>query len=450
MSSYDYDLITIGAGSGGLAATIQAAKLGVKCAIVEESFLGGTCVNLGCVPKKVMWYAANIADAIKNSKNYGFNVSQNDFSWEKLVENREKYIARIHSYYEKTLKENNIKIIPGKGSLLNSSEVSVNGCNYSAKKIILSTGGNPHVPDIPGKEHGINSNGFFALKELPKKVTIIGSGYIAVEIAGILSSLGSHVNLVLRSDRVLTNFDTEIALHLQDILKKNSVTLYTKHNPEQIKLENGIYSLYCSDNKSIENTGKIIWATGRKPNIGSLGLEAAKINLTKHGFIDIDEFQNTNIKNIYALGDITPKPALTPVAVASGRKLAQRIFNNKSSLKQDFELIPSVVFSHPPIGTIGLSEEEAKNNYGEENIKIYRSKFTAMYSALNDFPHKTLIKLICLLPEEKIIGCHLIGEQADEILQGFAVAIKMGATKMDFDNTVAIHPTSAEELVTLK
>lgn len=444
-----YDLITIGAGSGGLAATIRAAKHGAKCLIIEKSYLGGTCVNLGCVPKKVMWFAANLAEKLEDAKHFGFDINVKDFDFKYLIQQRQAYIDRIHKFYNKKLEEENINLVQGSAKLLNKNTIEVNDKQYSAKHIIIATGGYPFVPKVKGSELGITSDGFFELNKVPKKVAIIGAGYIAVEIAGILNSLGSQVTLVYRGKNILKGFDTDIAEHLESIMHNKNITLMPEHEPKEIRKKEACLELHCKNEVIIENLEKVIFATGRLPNTQDLNLNNAGIKHDEKGHIYSDEYENTNQKNIYALGDITNKVPLTPVAVAAGRALSERLFNNKKEAKIDYDNIPSVIFSHPPIGTIGLSEKDAIAKYGEKQIKVYTTKFVDMSVALTTHKTKTFIKIITLGESEKVIGCHLIGNFADEILQGFAVAIKNGATKKDLDNTIAIHPTSAEEIVTL-
>ena len=439
-----YDMIAIGAGSGGLSAVERAAEYGKKCLVIEVKTIGGTCVNVGCVPKKVMWFAANTAMQIQSAKGFGFDVEQKGFDWKALKIAREKYINGITSWYDGYLEKLGIDYVHGFGQLVDKNTVSVNGEEYTADHIVLSPGGEPVVPNIKGAEYGITSDGFFELEALPKKVAVIGGGYIGVELAGVLNALGSEVEIFGRADSLLRGFDSI----LQTALDKD----YTAHG---IIIHHGTTIDKVSDNKTLfTNHGefggfdKIIWAVGRNPMTQHLGLENAGVECNQKGFIPTDKFQVTNIENIFALGDATGRAPLTPVAIAAGRRLSDRIYNNMADRHLDYNNIATVVFSHPPIGTIGLTEAEANEKF--DTVKIYQSEFTPMADALLDHKTTTALKLVCAGEDEKVVGCHIMGHGADEMLQGFAVAIKMGATKKQFDDTVAIHPSSAEELVTMR
>uniref|UniRef100_A0A4X1VSR0 Glutathione reductase, mitochondrial n=1 Tax=Sus scrofa TaxID=9823 RepID=A0A4X1VSR0_PIG len=378
-TSFDY--LVIGGGSGGLASARRAAELGARAAVVESHKLGGTCVNVGCVPKKVMWNTAVHSEFMHDHVDYGFQSCESKFNWRVIKEKRDAYVSRLNTIYQNNLTKSHIEIIHGHAAFTSDPQptVEVNGKKYTAPHILIATGGVPSVPpesQIPGASLGITSDGFFQLEELPSRSVIVGAGYIAVEIAGILSALGSKTSLMIRHD------------------------------------------------KGIQTDDK--------------------------GHIIVDEFQNTNVKGIYAVGDVCGRALLTPVAIAAGRKLAHRLFECKEDSKLDYDNIPTVVFSHPPIGTVGLTEDEAICKYGKENVKIYSTTFTPMYHAVTKRKTKCVMKMVCANKEEKVVGIHMQGIGCDEMLQGFAVAVKMGATKSDFDNTVAIHPTSSEELVTLR
>uniref|UniRef100_A0A2K6QJZ4 Glutathione reductase, mitochondrial n=1 Tax=Rhinopithecus roxellana TaxID=61622 RepID=A0A2K6QJZ4_RHIRO len=379
VASYDY--LVIGGGSGGLASARRAAELGARAAVVESHKLGGTCVNVGCVPKKVMWNTAVHSEFMHDHADYGFPSCEGKFNWRVIKEKRDAYVSRLNTIYQNNLTKSHIEIIRGHAAFTSDPKptIEVSGKKYTAPHILIATGGVPSIPhesQIPGASLGITSDGFFQLEELPSRSVIVGAGYIAVEIAGILSALGSKTSLMIRHD------------------------------------------------KGIQTDDK--------------------------GHIIVDEFQNTNVKGIYAVGDVCGKALLTPVAIAAGRKLAHRLFEHKEDSKLDYNNIPTVVFSHPPIGTVGLTEDEAIHKYGEENVKIYSTSFTPMYHAVTKRKTKCVMKMVCANKEEKVVGIHMQGLGCDEMLQGFAVAVKMGATKADFDNTVAIHPTSSEELVTLR
>lgn len=445
-----FDYLAIGGGSGGIASANRASMYGQKCAIIEEKYLGGTCVNVGCVPKKAMWYAGQIADAFKFAPDYGFNATVQPLDWQKLIENRDAYISRIHGSYDRVLAKNGITVINGFARFVDAHTVEVNGELITADHITIATGGRPQWPDIPGAEYGIDSDGFFALKQQPKRVAIVGAGYIAVEIAGVLHALGSETHLLLRKDKPLRTFDNMLSDTLTELMQKNGPTLHTQTEIQRVaKQADGSLLLQLNTGKTL-SVDCLIWAIGRVPATDNINIEKTGIIPDDNGYIPTDKYQNTSVKGIYAVGDNTGRAQLTPVAVAAGRRLAERLFNNKPDEHLNYDTIPTVVFSHPPIGTIGLTEAEAIKQYGSDNIKIYRSEFTAMYSALTQHREPTRMKLICAGKDEKIIGLHVIGFAADEMLQGFGVAIKMGATKADFDNCVAIHPTSAEEFVTMR
>ena len=449
--SKHYDYIAIGGGSGGIASVNRAASYGKKCALIEAGDLGGTCVNVGCVPKKVMWYSAQIADAIqKYGSDYGFNSELKSFDWKKLIENRQAYIQRIHASYQSGLSKNQVDVIHGFATFVDHKTIEVNGETFTADHILIATGTQPSRPNIEGAEHGIDSNGFFELQELPKRTAIIGSGYIAVELAGVLNSLGSDVQLFIRKHLPLRSLDKFLGETLLESMRSDHIQVHTQATPVKVsKLEDQSLLLQLEDGTQ-HIIDCLIWAIGREPNTKALKLERTHIQLDDSGYIQVDQFQNTSQSGLYAVGDITGKAELTPVAVAAGRKLSERLFNGKSEEYLNYENIPTVVFSHPPIGTVGLTEEQAIAQFGQDQIKVYSSSFTSMYTAVTQHRQVSKMKLICAGTEEKIIGIHGIGYGMDEILQGFAVALKMGATKKDFDDTVAIHPTSAEEFVTMR
>jgi len=439
-----YDMIAIGAGSGGLSAVERASEYGKKCAVVEVNQVGGTCVNVGCVPKKVMWFAANAAQIIKNSNGFGFDISINDFSWTKLKDGRENYINGINEWYDGYLERLGIDYFHGFGKLIDKNTISVNGENLTADTIVLSPGGEPSVPKIEGAKYGITSDGFFELNELPKRVAIVGGGYIGVELAGVLNSLGSEVSLFVRSQKLLNGFDELIQSSLENDYREHGIKIEFGTSIDKISKDKTLHT----NKGDFSGYEQIIWTVGRDPLTQHLGLENAGVKTDQRGFILTNKFQKTNIGNIYALGDATGRAPLTPVAIAAGRRLSDRLYNNMKNRRLSYENIPTVVFTHPPIGTIGMTEEEARKKF--KNVKVYQSQFTPMADALSDHKTTTALKLVCVNNNEKVVGCHIMGHGADEMLQGFAVAIKMGATKKQFDDTVAIHPTSAEELVTMR
>jgi len=446
-----FDYLAIGGGSGGIASANRAAKLGKKAAVIEAKYIGGTCVNVGCVPKKAMWYAGQISDALKYAHDYGFNTDVKNYDWGRLVKNREAYIERIHAAYQRGFDANDVTVINGFAKFVDKNTVEVNGELITADHITIATGGRPSIPNIEGAEYGMDSDGFFALAEQPKSVAVVGAGYIAVELAGVFQALGTDSHLLVRKEKPLRAFDNMLSDTLVEQMAKHGPTLHNHSSPERIeKLADGNLVVHLSNGKTIGPVEKLVWAIGREPAIDNINLELAGVELDSKGFIKTDKYQNTNVEGIYAVGDNTGRAQLTPVAVAAGRRLCERLFNNKPDLHLDYTGIATVVFSHPVIGTVGLTEDEAIKEYGEGNITVYNSQFTALYQAITeDHRDPTRMKLICAGKDEKVIGLHSIGFGSDELLQGFAVAMKMGATKADFDNTIAIHPTSAEEFVTL-
>jgi glutathione reductase (NADPH) len=450
-----FDYLAIGGGSGGIASANRAAKLGKKAAVIEAKYIGGTCVNVGCVPKKAMWYAGQISDALKYASDYGFaqHLTQDtpQFDWAKLVANREAYIERIHAAYQRGFDANDVTVIDGFAKFVDKNTVEVNGELITADHITIATGGRPTLPNIEGADYGIDSDGFFALTEQPKSVAVVGAGYIAVELAGVFHALGTKAHLLVRKEKPLRGFDNMLSDTLVEQMAKHGPTLHNHSTPERIeKLADGSLVIHLTNGKTIGPVETLVWAIGREPATDNINLAAAGVAMNERGFIETDKYQNTNVDGIYAVGDNTGRAQLTPVAVAAGRRLCERLFNNKPEEHLDYSGIATVVFSHPVIGTVGLTENEAIVQYGEENITVYKSQFTALYQAITeDHRDPTRMKLICAGKEEKVVGLHSIGFGSDELLQGFAVAMKMGATKADFDNTIAIHPTSAEEFVTM-
>lgn len=447
----EYDYIVIGGGSGGIASANRAAMHGAKVILFEGKEVGGTCVNVGCVPKKVMWYGAQVAETLhRYAGEYGFDVTLNKFDFATLKANRQAYIDRIHGSYERGFDSNGVERVYEYAKFVDPHTVEVAGERYTAPHILIATGGHALYPNIPGSEYGITSDGFFELDEVPKRTAVIGGGYIAVEVAGVLNALGSDTHLFVRKDRPLRTFDKDIIDVLVDEMAKSGPTLHTHANATEV-VKNADDSLTISfDNGETVTVDCLIWAIGRTANTSGFGLEKTGVELTERGNIYSDAFENTSVPGIYALGDVTGKLDLTPVAVKAGRQLSERLFNNKADAKLDYTDVATVVFSHPVIGSVGLTEEKAIAKYGSENIKVYKSSFTPMYTALGDNRQPSTMKLVTLGEDEKIIGLHGIGYGVDEMIQGFSVAIKMGATKADFDNTVAIHPTGSEEFVTMR
>lgn len=449
MNKQHYDLISIGGGSGGLAVAEKAAMSGGKVAIIDPRRLGGTCVNNGCVPKKVMWYAAELAHAVDDAKVFGIPARRGKTDWQALVAGRERYVSNINNYWTGYVQDRGITHIQGYARFVDARTVEVNGERYSADHIVLATGSQPIVPPVPGAELGITSDGFFELQQQPGRVAVIGGGYIGVELSGVLNALGSSVTLIALEDRIMERFDPMISAALEKEMRRQGIRVRTGFQVTSLSRSVDGISVTSANEALIPGFDTVIWAVGRHPNTRGLQLEAAGVVVSPGGIIPVDAYENTNVPGIYAIGDTTGKMPLTPVAIAAGRKLAERLFNGKSDSRVNYDNIPSVVFSHPPIGTVGITEDEARRRHGRE-VTTYTSEFTPMRHALSTHGAITAMKLVCAGKEEKVVGIHIIGDNADEMLQGFAVAVKMGATKADFDNTIAIHPTSAEELVTMK
>jgi glutathione reductase (NADPH) len=444
-----YDLFVIGGGSGGLAAAQRAAEYGARVAVAEHGALGGTCVNLGCVPKKVMWNAASIAQVIEDADGYGFEVSQARHDWAGLKTRRDAYVARLNGIYQDNLARRNVSLLHGRAVFAEDGGIVVNGERHRARHVVIATGGRPMVPEIDGAQSGITSDDFFALEARPGRVLLAGSGYVAVELGGVLRALGSEVTIAVRRDGVLRDFDPLLRDSVMDQMRRDGIRIETGAIPAAVARTAGGLALRTTDGRVFGDFDALLWAIGRAPNTAGLGLERVGVLTDEGGFILVDDWQNTNIAGIHAVGDVTGRIALTPVAIAAGRSLADRLFGGMPDRRLAYECIPTVIFSHPPIGTVGLSEPEAHARFGEA-VRIYEGRFTPMYYALTGHKVPAAVKLVTVGEEERIVGCHVIGQGADEMLQGFAVAVRMGARKRDFDDTVAIHPTSAEELVTLR
>lgn len=445
----EYDLLVIGGGSGGLAHAQRAAEYGARAAVIEYGPLGGTCVNVGCVPKKVMWYAAEARHHLDHAPDYGFDVAVHGHDWASLKARRDAYVTRLNGIYENNLDRRGVDYIQGAAKFVDPHTLAVGDELYCAERIVVATGGRPMVPDIPGAGYGIVSDDFFTLEERPQRVLIAGSGYIAVELGGVFNALGSDVNIVVRKDRIVRSFDAMLSEEVMEAMDNAGIRFDTRVIPASVEKTEDGFVMTGEDGRRFGPADCVLWAIGREPNSDTLALDAAGVETDEQGFIPVDKFQTTNVGHIFAIGDVTGAQALTPVAIAAGRRLADRIYGGMEGRHLDYRLVPTVIFSHPPMGTVGMTEAEARAEYGDA-IKVYLSRFTPMYYALGKQKQLSVMKLITAGDDERIVGCHVIGDGADEMMQGFAVAIRMGATKKDFDDTVAIHPTSAEELVTMR
>lgn len=445
----NYDLLVIGGGSGGLAHAQRAAEYGAKAAVVEYGPLGGTCVNVGCVPKKVMWYAAHHAHQFHHAPDYGFDIDVRGHDWAALKARRDAYIARLNGIYAANLAKRDVTHIAGAASFIDANTIDVDGRGYSADRIVIATGGRPIVPDIPGAELGITSDGFFELEERPQRVLLVGSGYVSVELAGVFNALGSETQVVVRKEGVLRSFDKMLSGELTEAMRSGGIALDTLVIPGSVEKTGDGIILHAADGRTFGPVDCLVWAVGRAPNTDTLNAGKAGVVMDAWGFVPTDDYQRTNVDNIFALGDVTGRDALTPVAIAAGRRLADRLYGGMKGRHLEYRLIPTVIFSHPTIGTVGMTEDQARAEFGAD-VKVYTSGFVGMYYALGEDKQRSSMKLITTGADERVVGCHVIGEGADEMMQGFAVAMRMGATKADFDDTVAIHPTSAEELVTMR
>ena len=446
----NFDLLVIGGGSGGLAAAQRAAEYGASAAVIERGRLGGTCVNVGCVPKKVMWNAASLKHSFADAREYGFELPTGiAHDWPSLKAKRDAYVERLNGIYARNLNNKGIECIAGDARFTAPNTVAVGDRRLTADKIIIATGGRPKVPNLPGAELGITSDGFFELEKLPGRVAVAGAGYIAVELAGMLNALGAEVTLFFRYGSVLRDFDEMIQRGLLEALEHDGIRCWSgTSEPHLQQMKNGIHVRMATGAEE-GPFDTWLWAIGRVPETESIGLELAGVETDDQGFIPTDKYQATNVPGIFAIGDVTGRAALTPVAIAAGRRLSDRVFGGMEGRHLDYENIPSVVFSHPPIGSCGMTEEAARADYGDD-VQVYTSEFVPLLNGVTEHKPKTRMKLVTLGSEQKVIGIHLIGPGSDEMLQGFAVAMRMGACKKDFDDTVAIHPTSAEELVTMR
>ena len=446
MADYDYDLFVIGAGSGGVRASRFAAGYGAKVAVAEDLHMGGTCVNVGCIPKKLFVYAAHYHQDFADSAAYGWNAEAKGFDWRTLVENKDTEIRRLNGIYERLLKNSGVEVVHGRATVVDPHIVAVGDRRYTAKYILVAAGSWPNTSDFPGQEHTITSNEAFYLETLPKRAIVVGGGYIAVEFAGIFNGLGVETTLMYRGPLFLRGFDGDVREHLAAEMAKAGITL--KFNTDIARVEKTDAGLvaHCRDGSALE-ADEILYAIGRTPKVTGLGLEEAGVELKDNGAVVVDEYFKTSVDSIYAIGDIIDRMQLTPVALAEGMAVAKTLFRDQPTMV-NYENIPTAVFSQPPIGTVGMTEEEAREKHGP--IKIFRSTFRALKHTLTGRDSQTLMKMIVQADTDRVLGVHMVGDDAGEIMQGIGVALKAGATKADFDATIGIHPTAAEEFVTMR
>lgn len=446
MAEYDYDLITIGGGSGGVRASrFSAQRYGKKVAVIENLRIGGTCVMRGCVPKKLLVYGAHFAEDFEDAAGFGWNVGPVHHDWPKLIAAKSKELDRLEDVYHRLLREAGVDEITGTGKLVDAHTVDADGKTYTAEHILIATGGWPKMPDVPGVEHAITSNEALDLKELPKRIVIVGGGYIAVEFAGIFNALGADVTVIIRAENILRGFDQTMREALRDEMAKKGIEVLSECQVKSIEKTDGGFSLRLDQVDFLE-TDLVMYATGRGPNTRGIGLEDVGVKLDKNGAIVVDEYSKTSVDNIYAIGDVTDRIQLTPVALAEGMAFARTVYDGKPT-SVSYENVPSAVFSMPPIGTVGLTEEDARKNH---DVAIYQSRFRAMKHTLSGRDEHSVMKLIVDKKTDKILGAHMMGADAPEIVQGVGIAVKSGATKADFDATIGIHPTAAEEFVTMR
>ena len=445
-----YDLIVIGGGSGGVATARRAAGYGARVALIESGRLGGTCVNVGCVPKKIMWNAAGLAEALHDAPGYGFAVDVGAHDWGQLKHRRDTYVHRLNGIYAANLAKAHVEVLHARAAFTAAHTVHAGGRTLSAPHIVIATGGHPMLPAVPGVELGITSDDFFALPVRPQRIAVVGSGYVAIELAGIFAALGSATTLVVRSARVLRGFDAMLGEVTLGMMREHGVTVALDSPPAALARAQGALELQVAAGARLGPFDAVLWAIGRGAAVADLALEKAGVRLDAQGFIATDPYQATSAAGIYAIGDVSGRAQLTPVAIAAGRRLADRLFGGQKDRHLDYENIPTVIFGHPPIGTVGLSEEEARQRLGAANVTTFRASFVPLYHEFTSVRMRCEMKLVTAGAEQRVVGLHVVGEGADEMLQGFAVAVRMGATKKDFDDTVAIHPTSAEEFVTMR
>jgi glutathione reductase (NADPH) len=446
--SYDFDLFVIGAGSGGVRAARFAAGYGARVAVAESRYLGGTCVNVGCVPKKLLVYGAHFAEDFEQASGFGWSLGEANFDWTTLIANKNREIERLNGIYRNLLTNSGVSLFEGHARIVDAHTVEVNGQRHSTERILIATGGWPQIPDIPGREHAISSNEAFFLKQLPKRVLVVGGGYIAVEFASIFHGLGATTSLLYRGDLFLRGFDGAVREHLRDELSKKGLDLQFNADIASIERQaDGSLAATLKDGRVLE-ADCVFYATGRRPMLDNLGLENVEVKLDQRGYIEVDDLFQTSTPSILALGDVIGRVQLTPVALAEGMAVARRLFKPEEYRPLDYSMIPTAVFSLPNIGTVGLSEEQAIE--AGHKVKIFESRFRPMKLTLTENPERTLMKLVVDADSDRVLGCHMVGPEAGEIVQGLAVALKAGATKQIFDETIGVHPSAAEEFVTLR
>jgi len=446
MPRYDYDLITIGAGSGGVRGTRLAGGYGARTVIIEEERVGGTCVLRGCVPKKLLIYGAHYAEHLEDAVNYGWSFDGASHDWARMIDTKNAELDRLNGIYLRILRENNVEVVDGRGVVTDPHTVEANGKSMTAGKILVAAGGWPSTPDIPGIEHVISSNEALELRELPKRMVIVGGGYIAVEFAGIFAALGVEVTEVIRAEAILRGFDHDIRVNLTDEMQKRGIEVLSETVIRSIEKNGEVYTLRCAGNEVIE-TDLVMYATGRTPNTAGLGLAEAGVELSGNGAVMVDQWNQSSVESIYAVGDVTDRIALTPVAIQEGRAFAETNFNG-NPMTVDYDDVPSAVFSTPPVGSVGLSEEDARARHGD--IDVYVSRFKPLVHTLSGRDERSLMKLVVDAHTDRVLGAHMMGLDAPEIIQGVAIAIKCDATKAQFDATTGIHPSAAEEFVTMR
>ncbi len=445
MSEFDFDLITIGAGSGGVRASRMAARTGARVAVVEESRVGGTCVMRGCVPKKLLVYGSHFAHDFSDARGFGWDVGEPTFDWAALIANKNAELQRLEGIYHRILRDNAVTLLEGRGVVTDPHSVEVAGKTYTAEKILIATGSHPHLPDVPGIKHAITSNEALDLEDLPEHIAIVGGGYIAVEFAGLLNALGAKVTIIIRAGGILRGFDEDIRATLADEMEKSGIVIHRECVVQSIEKRDTQYSLRMDRNETF-HCDKIFYATGRRPNTRGLGLDSAGVETNSHGAITVDDYFQTTCASIFALGDVINRIQLTPVAINEGMAFVATHFEGRPTA-MNYDFVPAAVFSQPTVGTVGLMEAQAR---AKGPVDIYLSRFKPMKHTLSGRNAHSMMKLIVERDTQRVLGVHMVGDDAPEIIQGFAVALKCGATKQNFDATVGIHPTAAEEFVTMR